>query len=148
MTVESLDLQCFVRVNAGEEGTSPGVIQKTERKSYLIGELMMTQEEGKESTSRRCTGLLSHKLMLIREVKEGKHLNVPWNQQWSLLITYARAVFVKQFREEPDWREWEARKPKRVHLNLFFFLCTVLYFSFLLLPKWWTWQPASADPTS
>ena len=53
----------------------------------------------------------------------------------SLPISYARAVFVKWFREEPDWREWEVRKPKRVHLNLFSFLCTVLYFSFLLLPK-------------
>ena len=70
-----------MRVNAGEEGTSPGVIQKTERKSYLFSRLMMTQEEGKESTSRRCTGLLSRKLMLIKEVKEGKRLNVPWNQQ-------------------------------------------------------------------
>ena len=59
MTVQSLDLQYFVRVSAGEEGTSPGVIQTAERKSYLIGKLMMTQEEGKESTSRRCTGLLS-----------------------------------------------------------------------------------------
>lgn len=48
MTVQSLDLQCFVRVNAGEEGNSPGVIQIAERKSYLIGKLMMTQEEGRE----------------------------------------------------------------------------------------------------